>query len=77
VEDSVRDAAVKRSIRVHNHKTSVFVEDAFWLDFVSIAERMGRRITDLASELDERRNAKTLSSAIRLFVLSYHQGRHP
>ena len=67
---------VKRSLTLHQHRTSVTLEDEFWKAFRDIAAREGRALNDLASEIDAARGLDTgLASAIRLYVLAYHQGR--
>jgi len=62
---------VKRSIVVCGHKTSVSLEDAFWvaLKEIAIADRM--TLSSLASNIDAKRERGNLSSAIRLFVLGH------
>ena len=67
---------VKRSLTLHQHRTSVTLEDEFWKAFRDIAAREGRALNDLASEIDAARGLDTgLASAIRLYVLAYYQGR--
>ena len=62
---------VKRSIVVCGHKTSVSLEDAFWvaLKEIAIAEKL--TLSNLASNIDTKREQGNLSSAIRLFVLGH------
>jgi predicted DNA-binding ribbon-helix-helix protein len=60
----------KHSLTLRGHRTSVSLEDPFWLAFRQIATRTGRPINALAAEIDESRGADCgLASAIRLFVL--------
>lgn len=60
----------KHSLTLRGHRTSVSLEDEFWLAFREIAERENRTLNDLAAEIDaERGNDCGLASAIRLFVL--------
>ena len=67
---------VKRSLTLHQHRTSVTLEDEFWNAFRDIAAREDRALNDLASEIDAARGLDTgLASAIRLYVLAYYQGR--
>ena len=61
---------VKRSLTLRGHRTSVSLEDEFWLEFRRIATERNRPINDLAAEIDADRGTEIgLASAIRLFVL--------
>lgn len=60
---------VKRSLTLRGHRTSVSLEDAFWRAFKEIADRSGKTINGLASEIDEARGDVGLASAIRVFIL--------
>ena len=64
----------KRSLTLKGHRTSVSLEDEFWLAFRNIAAERGQPINVLAAEIDKARGFDTgLASAIRLFVLEYYQ----
>jgi predicted DNA-binding ribbon-helix-helix protein len=67
------DRAMKRSIRIHGHKTSVSLEDAFWNSLREIAHQRNETVPHLVARIDEERKFANLSSAIRLFVLQYFQ----
>ncbi|EAQ43541.1 hypothetical protein MED193_02760 [Roseobacter sp. MED193] len=68
----------KHSLTLRGHRTSVSLEDPFWLAFRQIATRTSRPINELAAEIDEARGADCgLASAIRLFVLHDLQSRLP
>ena len=61
----------KHSLTLRGHRTSVSLEEPFWLTFKRIAARKDRPINELAAEIDEARGADCgLASAIRLFVLN-------
>lgn len=60
---------VKRSIVIAGHKTSVSVEDAFWVALKDIAASRGTTVAELVAVIDAGRQHGNLSSAIRLFVL--------
>ncbi len=65
---------VKRSLTLKQHRTSVSLEDEFWRAFRDIAKAKGRPLNELAAEIDATRGMDTgLASAIRLYVLAYHQ----
>jgi predicted DNA-binding ribbon-helix-helix protein len=62
---------VKRSVVVGGHKTSVSLEEAFWSGMKEISGGRGKTLSELVSEINDRREQGNLSSAIRLFVLDY------
>ncbi len=59
----------KRSVVIEGHKTSVSLEDAFWLRLKIIAAQRKQTIAETIGEVDAGRTNTNLSSAIRLFVL--------
>ncbi|WP_410964033.1 ribbon-helix-helix domain-containing protein, partial [Salmonella sp. SAL4448] len=61
-------------IAFDGRKTSVSLEDAFWNIFKEIAHRRQTTISELASAINSTRRYSNLSSAIRLFVLTYYRG---
>lgn len=66
----------KHSLTLHGHRTSVSLEDEFWLAFREIAAADNRALNDLAAEIDAERGSDCgLASAIRLFVLRRLQAR--
>lgn len=71
----MKSAIVKRSIVIEGHKTSVSLEDAFWKSLRDIAVARGSTLSNLVTSIDSERGHSNLSSAIRLFVLSYYQSR--
>ena len=64
-------AAGKRSLVVGGHKTSVSLEEAFWIELRSIAHNLGIHLSQLVGSIDAERQHSNLSSAIRLFVFEY------
>jgi len=54
---------------IAGHRTSVSIEDAFWLALAEIARNRGVSANRLITEIDRERQGN-LSSAIRLFVLA-------
>jgi predicted DNA-binding ribbon-helix-helix protein len=60
----------KRSIVIGRHKTSISLEDDFWMSLRQIARGRQVTISDLIAPLDAARESN-LSSAIRVFIL-YH-----
>jgi predicted DNA-binding ribbon-helix-helix protein len=61
--------AVKRSLVIAGHRTSITIEDAFWLRLRRIALERGVSLNQLAAMVDASRGDANLSSAIRVFVL--------
>jgi predicted DNA-binding ribbon-helix-helix protein len=70
---------IKRSIVIAGHKTSVSIEDAFWIALKDIAQTRRQSLAELIASIDSARqtgNASgNLSSAIRVFVLDHYRGR--
>jgi len=67
---------VKRSVVVGGHKTSVSLEEAFWLGMKEISGERGVTLSELVGWIDGGRQHGNLSSAIRLFVLDHYKS-HP
>jgi predicted DNA-binding ribbon-helix-helix protein len=69
----MKSSVVKRSIVVGGHKTSVSLEDDFWVALKEIAAERNKQLSEVVSEIDTGRENANLSSAIRLFVLSHYR----
>ena len=67
----MRSQVTKRSLVVGGHKTSVSLEDAFWIELRSIAHNLGVHLSQLVGSIDSEREHSNLSSTIRLFVFEY------
>lgn len=65
----MKSLVVKRSIVIGGHKTSVSLEEPFWLGLKEIAHGQQMTLSTMVSDIDTRRRQGNLSSAIRLFVL--------
>ncbi len=63
----------KRSVNIAGHRTSVSLEDAFWVALREIADRRGLSLNAMIREIDATRSGN-LSSAIRVFVLAERGG---
>ncbi|MEM8751517.1 MAG: ribbon-helix-helix domain-containing protein [Pseudomonadota bacterium] len=60
----------KRSLTLCGHRTSVTLEEPFWKEFQSIANKDGLSVNALASRIDASRPTGVgLASAIRVYVL--------
>lgn len=64
----------KRSVSIAGHRTSVSLEQPFWIALQRIAEARGRSLASLIAEVDAGRGGN-LSSALRVFVLDELQRR--
>ncbi len=61
---------VKRSIVINSRKTSVSLENEFWVALREIAKKEYVAINTLVARIDGTRGGHNLSSAIRIYVLS-------
>ena len=63
----------KRSLSIAGHRTSVSLADAFWDALKQIAADEKRSVTALIAEVDSKRGATNLSSALRLHALEHYR----
>ena len=56
---------------VAGHKTSISLEEAFWIGLKEISGHRDMTLSELVDEINGHRQQGNLSSAIRLFVLDY------
>ena len=61
----------KRSVVIHDIKTSLSLEDEFWTLLKKIAAGSGMTIAALVERIDAERSANNLSSACRVHVLNH------
>ena len=73
----MKSTIVKNTIEVAGHKTSLSLEDAFWLALKDIAWSRRMTLRDLIGRIYSERTYGNLSSPVRLFVLNYHKERAP
>ena len=59
----------KHSLTLRGHRTSVSLEQAFWVAFRDLAAAKGLTLNALAAEIDEDRGDVGLASAIRVHIL--------
>jgi predicted DNA-binding ribbon-helix-helix protein len=71
----MKSPVIKRSIVIAGHKTSVSLEDAFWVGLKEIAVDRAVTLSDLVASIDSERRHGNLSSAIRLFVLDHYRAQ--
>jgi predicted DNA-binding ribbon-helix-helix protein len=60
---------VKHSLVIAGHRTSISLEEPFWLDLKTFAAERGVSLAALVAEIDEARSGANLSSAIRVALL--------
>lgn len=61
----------KHSVFLSGHATSVTLEDIYWKALKKIAKNRNSSLSQLITEIDNNR-AIPLSSALRIYVLSYY-----
>ena len=59
----------KRSLTIHGHRTSISLEEPFWMALNDIAKARQQSVASLVQLIDKGR-VGGLSSAIRLFILA-------
>ena len=63
-------ALKKRSFSLSGHRTSVALEEEFWLVLEKEAKNTGRSVAGLVKSIDETRGGRPLASALRLHALA-------
>lgn len=71
-EPSMNSAVKKRSVVLHGHKTSVSLEDDFWVALNDIAAEKGVSVPSLIEQIDAEQEHVNLSSALRVFVFRHY-----
>lgn len=65
----MKSPVIKRSIVLGGHKTSVSLEEPFWMELKEIAQRRRKTLSAVVGDIDMQRSCGNLSSSIRVFVL--------
>jgi len=60
----------KRSLTIAGHRTSITLEDVFWLELKAAATEMGLTVAALVAAIDACREPAALSAAIRVYLLA-------
>jgi predicted DNA-binding ribbon-helix-helix protein len=68
---AARVNAMKRSVDVGGHKTSVSLEDEFWDGLHEVARHKNLTVSELVATIASGRDRNNLSSAVRVFVLNH------
>ena len=71
----MKSRVVKRSIFLAGRKTSVSLEDEFWIALKKIAGDRNVMLSGLVGSIHAQRQHGNFSSALRLFVLEYYRGK--
>lgn len=61
----------KRSFSISGHKTSISIEEPFWLALRDIARDEKVSLAALVGRIDKQRQQTNLSSAIRVYILTH------
>tara|TARA_B100001248_G_scaffold74867_1_gene53623 strand:+ start:359 stop:583 length:225 start_codon:yes stop_codon:yes gene_type:complete len=69
------DKPRKRSITIAGHVTSISLEAPFWDAIRDIASQQDMSTQDLIAEIDNSKRMASLSSAIRVYILSWYQDK--
>ena len=59
----------KRSLTIHGHRTSISLEEPFWMALKEISRAREQSVASLVKMIDQER-VGGLSSAIRVFILA-------
>jgi predicted DNA-binding ribbon-helix-helix protein len=66
-----KSTLINRNLRVRGRRTSVRLERAMWDALCAVASARRQTVHDLATTIDQRRSASSLTSAIRSYLLVY------
>lgn len=64
---------VSRNVTVGGKRTSLRLEDYFWKGLSEICAALGRKRDDVMTTIDRDRYGIGLTSAVRVFILSYYR----
>lgn len=66
-----KSSLINRNVRVCGHRTSLRLERSMWGALDEIGQREGLTIHEICTMIDARRTESTLTTAIRVFIISY------
>lgn len=66
---------IKRSFSIGGHRTSISLEPPFWMALRDVAAKERIPLARLVATIDENRGDAGLSSAVRIWLLSYFRAR--
>jgi predicted DNA-binding ribbon-helix-helix protein len=67
---------IKRSFAIRGHRTSISLEPPFWSALKEVAARERLPLAKLVGTIDKNRGESGLSSAVRIWLLTYYQARN-
>ena len=70
-QDPAGSTLVNRNVTVGGRRTSVRLEPAMWDALREIAARERRTLHEIITEIDRRRDASSLTAAIRVYIVVY------
>lgn len=62
---------VNRNVFIGDRRTSLRLEPLMWDALADVARREGMSVHEVCAMVDERRQASSLTAAIRVFILAY------
>ena len=65
----------KRSLTIAGHATSISLEKPFWDAVREIAATLNQSLPELIADIDANSREASLSSAIRVYVLSWYRDK--
>jgi predicted DNA-binding ribbon-helix-helix protein len=65
---------LKRSLTIAGHRISLSLEPEFWDALKQAADAENKSLAALVGEIDQARDGRNLSSAIRVWILQRAQG---
>ena len=71
-ESSLSTLAI-RNVVVAGHRSSVRLEPLMWDSLRDIARRRGVGLNELVTQIDERREASSLTAAIRVYIVDFYR----
>ena len=62
---------IKHSITINKHRTSISLENDFWIELKIAANELNVSVNNLVSKIDKERNINNigLSSSIRIWII--------
>lgn len=66
---------IKRSFSIDGHRTSISLEPPFWTALRDVATKERIPLARLVATIDQNRGDTGLSSAVRIWLLSYFRTR--
>lgn len=69
----MKQRRLKRSVSIGHHKTSISMEDEFFVELQRIATIIDKPLARIVEEIDRFGPHINLSSALRVFVLNYYK----